>query len=113
LLQPCSIRHHPENKNIGVGIVDGDPVLCAKLLKEFGKDNNNFSINAGYLEGRVLGKDKINELADLPSREQLLGMVVSTMNAPIAGFVGVLGGVLRKFCYAINAIKDKKETESS
>ena len=53
----------------------------------------------------------MKELASLPSREALLTMVVTVMQMPISGFVNVLGGVVRKFVYAINAIKDKKEKE--
>jgi len=99
-----------ENKNIGLIIVEDDPVAVAKLLKEFSKENKGFEVSSGYLEGRVLSQEKIKELADLPGREQLLAMVVGTLNAPISGFVGVLAAVLRSFCCVLNAYKDKKET---
>jgi len=99
-----------EKKNIGIMVVDKDPVVTAKLLMEFSKKNTGFAVSMGCLEGRVLSKEKIKELSNLPSREQLLAMVVRTMNAPISGFVGVLASVLRSICYVLNAYKDKKES---
>ena len=100
-----------ENSIIGVGVIEEDPVGIAKLLAEFAKEKKGFNISKGYLEGRVLESDRIQELADMPSREQLLAMVVGTMNAPISGFVGTLSAVLRSVMYALNAIKEKKESD--
>lgn len=102
-----------ETKNIGVTIMGNDPVVCAKLLKDFGKENVNFAVKAGYLEGRVLDKNKIKELADLPGRQELLTKLVCTINAPVSGFVFILSGLLKNFCYALNAIKDKKGNSST
>ncbi len=99
-----------ERQNIGVGVIKEDPVKIAKLMMEFSKKNKNFKIANGYLEGNVITAEKVKELAQLPGREQLLAMVLSMMNAPITGFVGVLSSIVRSLCYALNAIKEKKET---
>lgn len=98
-----------EKKTHGIGVIEEDPVIVAKLMAEFSKKNKGFSVANGYLEGRVLSAEKIKELADLPSREQLLAMVVGMMNGPISGFVGVLSSLLRSVLYALNAVKEKKE----
>ena len=50
-------------------------------------------------------------MASLPSREVLLAMVAGMVQAPISGFVDVLSGLIRKFVYALGAIKDEKEKE--
>jgi len=47
-------------------------------------------------------------LAQLPGKEQLLGMLLGTLNAPITNFVNVLEGNIKNFVYALSAIKDKK-----
>ena len=52
--------------------------------------------------------DKIKEIASLPSKEALLARVVGGIKAPITGFVMVLGGVIRKFVYVMDAVKNKK-----
>lgn len=98
-----------ENKIFGVGVIKEDPVRISKLMAEFAKENKGFNISKGYLEGRVLDEARIKELAELPSREQLIATVVGMINAPIANFVGVLSGVLRSLVYALNAVKEKKE----
>jgi len=100
-----------EKKILGVGVIEEDPVLVAKLMMEFSRQNKGFKVADGYLEGRQLTAEKIKELSELPGREQLLAMVVGTLNAPIANFVGVLASVLRSILYALNAVKEKKEEE--
>ncbi|NQV89807.1 50S ribosomal protein L10 [Candidatus Uhrbacteria bacterium] len=85
-----------------------DEVAAAKLMAEFSKGRDTISIVGGILEGQFVSKEAIQQLATLPSREQLLGQLVGTLNAPISGFVNVLAGNLRKFVYVLSAIKEAK-----
>jgi len=101
-----------EQKILGIGVIKKDPVLVAKLLAEFSKGNEGFNVLKGYLESRVLTKDEIKRLAELPGREQLLAMVVRTMNAPITSFAGVLASIVRSVLYTLKAVTEKKEKES-
>lgn len=100
-----------EKKILGIGVIKDDPVQVVKILKDFSKQNKGFNISMGYVEGRVITADRVSDLADLPSREQLLSMLLGTMNAPARGFVTVLSGVMRSLLYALNAVKDKKESK--
>jgi len=88
-----------------------DIVTAAKALKEFLKENENATVKAGLLEGGFVTPEKIDELASLPSREELLAKLFATMKAPITNFVRVLNGVPQKAVMVLNAIKDKKENE--
>ncbi|MBL7073271.1 MAG: 50S ribosomal protein L10 [Candidatus Omnitrophica bacterium] len=99
-----------EQKIMGVGVIEKDPVLVAKLLAEFSKANKGFNISKGYLDGRVLTKDEIKHLAELPGREQLLAMVLSMMNAPITGFACVLSQIVKSVLYALKAVSEKKQS---
>lgn len=101
-----------EKQILGVGIIEDDPVLVAKLMMDFSKANEGFNVSTGYLEGRVLAPEKIKELSELPGREQLLAMIACMMNGPITNFVGVLSSLLKSIMYALNAIKEKKESSS-
>ncbi len=101
-----------DEKSIGVALFGDNPVAIAKLMADFAKKNKSFIMSAGCLEGRVFGAEKMKELADMPSRQQLLAMVVGTLNAPITGFVGVMASMVRSICQVVNAIKEKKENES-
>ncbi|MBU0682830.1 MAG: 50S ribosomal protein L10 [Candidatus Omnitrophota bacterium] len=97
----------------GVGVIKKDPVNVAKIMVEFSKENSGFKISNGYLEGRMLEAVKIKELSELPSREQLIAMVLGTMNAPITNFVGVLAAVIKSLLYALKAVKEKKQEQST
>lgn len=85
-----------------------DEVAAAKLMAEFAKKRETISIVGGILEGQFVSTEAIQQLATLPSRDQLLGQLVGTLNAPISGFVNVLAGNLRKFVYVLDAIKEAK-----
>lgn len=90
-----------------------DEVAPARELKKFIKDvmaDKPFpSFKAGLVAGEVMDVDKLKQLAELPSKEDLLSMVLQGFNAPISGLVGVLQGVLRKFVYAVDAVAKEKK----
>ena len=81
---------------------------AAKILKTFIKETEKAEFKEGFLEGRHLGSEEVKALADLPSKEELIAQVVGTMNAPIAGFVRVLGGNISGLLNVINSYKDQK-----
>lgn len=99
-----------ENKTVGLSVITDDPVKIAKVMVDFAKTNKGLQVTNGYLEGQMLTPEKIKELSQLPGREQLIAMVMCAMNGPLTGFVGVLSGVMRSLCYALNALKEKKES---
>ncbi|MFA5902297.1 MAG: 50S ribosomal protein L10 [Desulfobacula sp.] len=86
-----------------------DPVAPAKILINFAKDNEKLEIKAGALAGKLLNPEEIKQLAKLPSKQELLGKLVYTLNAVPTSFVNVLSGVPRAFVNVLNAIKDQKE----
>jgi len=93
---------------VGVSLSGDDVIATTKVLVNFSKTHEKFQIKGAYIDGKLLGADRIKEIAGLPSKEVLLAMVVGGIKAPITGFVMVLGGVLRKFVYVIDAVKNKK-----
>lgn len=90
-----------------------DPVAPAKIISEFAKKSKILEIKGGILEGKVLDPEGVRSLADLPSREVLLSMVLRGMQAPIAGMVNVLQGNIRNFVYALEAVRKQKEEASA
>ncbi len=81
---------------------------AAKILKKFAKDSEKVEFKGGYLEGKLISKDDVISLAELPSREVMLGQVLATMNAPVTGFVRVLAGNVRSIITLIDAYKNSK-----
>lgn len=92
-----------------IALVNDDPVAPAKALVEFAKQYNVFELKAGMLNGKLLSVADIKDLADLPSREQLIAKMLGSMNAPVSNFVGVLAAIPRSLVQVLAAIKDQKE----
>jgi len=86
-----------------------DPVEPTKALIDFAKKNPELEIKVGVLDGKLLDKSDITSLAELPSREVLLGKLVSVMAAVPTSLVTVLSGVPRNFVQVLNAYCDKKQ----
>lgn len=86
-----------------------DPVAPAKVLTEFAKTNNKLEIKAGAMAGKRMDLDEIKALSALPSREVLLGQVLSVMNGVPTSFVRVLSGNISNFMNVLQAIKEQKE----
>ena len=87
-----------------------DPVAPTKALIDFARKNPELEIKVGIIDGKMLSKADIEALAELPSREVLLGKLVSVMAAVPTSFVSVLSGVQRSFVQVLGAYCDKKNT---
>ena len=89
--------------------ISTDPVAVAKLLSEFAKDNAQLKIKAAAMAGKLMTLDQVKALATLPGREQLLAMLLGTMQAPIATFVRTLNEVPARFVRTLAAARDAKQ----
>ena len=86
-----------------------DPIAPAKVLSQFAKENNKLEIKAGVMNGQVLDANAIKALAKLPSREVLLGQLLSALNAVPTSFVRTIAEIPRGFVSVLAAIRDQKE----
>lgn len=93
---------------IAIAISSGDEVAAAKIIAKAAKANENLKIVGGILGVKELSAAEVNALAKLPSKEELLGKLVGTLNAPVSGFVNVLAGNLRGLVTVLKAIGDTK-----
>ena len=85
-----------------------DPVAPAKILTEFAKTHNALEIKVGAMNGRVLDVGAIKALAALPSREVLLGYLLSVINGVPVSFVRALNNIPERMVNVLQAIKEKK-----
>ena len=76
----------------------------ASFIKEVMADKAFPSFKVGFVDGKLYSKEELEQMAKLPSKEQLMAMVLSGFNAPITGFVYTLKAVVNKFVYAVDAI---------
>ena len=89
-------------------ITGTDDVAAAKALKEFSADDNRPVVKCGMLQQTFVSADEVNRLANLPSREILLGMFVSTVAQPLMGLPRVLNQKLLSLLYVLKAAEEKK-----
>jgi len=86
----------------------GDEVTPAKDTYNFASENESLKILGGFFQDEFISKEKVIELAQIPTEEQLLGQLVGTISAPISNFANVLQGNIKGLICALNAIKDNK-----
>jgi large subunit ribosomal protein L10 len=79
-----------------------DVVAPAKILNDFAKKNEALEIKAGVIEGNITSVEEVKALAELPSREGLLSMLLSVLQAPI-----------RNLALAAKAVADQKEEQGA
>jgi large subunit ribosomal protein L10 len=79
-----------------------DVIAPAKILNEFAKKHEALEIKAGVIEGTVATVEEVKALAELPSREGLLSMLLSVLQAPI-----------RNLALATKAVADQKEEQGA
>lgn len=82
-----------------------DQVSPSRIVHQFAKENKTLSILGGYLEGQFIDNTKVEELAQLPSKEVLLARLVGTMSAPISNFANVLNANLTGLVQVLSQIK--------
>ena len=79
-----------------------DVVAPAKIINEFAKKNEALEIKAGIIEGTLASEADVKALAELPSREGLLSMLLSVLQAPV-----------RNFALATKAVAEQKEEQGA
>lgn len=78
-----------------------DVIAPAKIINEFAEKHEALEIKAGVIEGSFVSVEDVKSIASLPSRDGLLSMLLSVLQAPV-----------RNFAYAVKAIGEEKEQEN-
>ena len=94
--------------SLGAAFSYQDPVSPAKIIFKFSKDHKNLKVVGGIMEGKLLTVQEVETLSKIPSKEELLAMLVGSLKGPISGFVNVLQGNIRNLIGILNAIKSNK-----
>ena len=79
-----------------------DPVVPAKVIKDFAKEHENLSLKTGIIEGEYFGAEKMLKIAEIPSKDELIVRFLSSIKSPVNNFV-----------YLLNNIKNEMETEEA
>ncbi len=85
-----------------------DPVASAKVLADFAKEHEKPAIKAGLVEGKAVSPAEVKQLAALPSKPELLSQLAGSLQGPLAGFVGMLNGLMWNMLGALEALHTKR-----
>jgi large subunit ribosomal protein L10 len=85
-----------------------DPVAPAKIMKKFREKNDKLRIKVCVMEARVYEGAQIDEIAKLPSRNEIIAGILGSIEAPVSGVVGAVNAVIRDLVSVIDAIEKKK-----
>ncbi|MEJ2888290.1 50S ribosomal protein L10 [Actinomycetospora aeridis] len=96
-----------------IAFVSGEPVDAAKALRDFQKDNKALVVKGGYMEGRALSATEVTQLADLESREVLLGKLAGAMKGNLAKAAGLFNAPASQIARLAAALQDKRAAEGS
>ena len=89
-----------------------DPVGLAKAVTDFAKDVPAIELKGGILEGRPVAAAEVKEIAQMPSREELLTKLVFLLQSPISSFVKTLAALPRQFVVVLEQVRQQKESSN-
>jgi large subunit ribosomal protein L10 len=91
-----------------ITFVSGDAAAVAKSLRDYARTNPLLVIKGGVLGDKVIGPRETAALADLPSREVLLGRLAGLMAAPLQQLASLMQALPRNLAYGLVALRDQR-----
>ena len=91
-----------------IAISYDEPVLAAKVLKDFLKDHDLPSIKGVLFEGSYLPASEFEKIANLPSKEESLTKIVVMLKSPVQNIVNLLNSPMVKLVNVLNGLKEAK-----
>jgi len=94
----------------GLVMSETDPVAPAKVVKEFASDHDDKPvIKVGVVDRQAVEAEAIARMADLPSREILLGGIAGGLIAAVGGIAGALEAIIRDIAHMIEEVAKSRE----
>lgn len=92
-----------------VAYTSGDPVVLAKALSTWVKDNAEFTFKLAIVDGKVLTVAQIGELATMPGKEEIYAKLLFLINSPAQRLVTVMNAVGRDLAVVVSQGVEKKK----
>ena len=96
-----------------IAFIDGDPVVVAKGLRDFARNNPQLVVKGGVLDGKPLTPEEVRKLADLESREVLLAKAAGAMKGVLAQAVSLFAAPLSQAARLVAALEKAAEENPS
>jgi large subunit ribosomal protein L10 len=87
-----------------------DPGAAGRLVREFAKGNQKLVAKLVAIGGQIYPATHVEKLADLPTRDQALSMLMGVMQAPITKFVRTMAEPAAMVARAVAAVRDQKQS---
>ena len=91
-----------------VAYAEEDPVALAKALTEFRKGSPVIEFKGGVLDGQPVDAAELENIANLPSREELIAKLLFLLQSPVTNFVRTLSAIPRGFVVVLDQIAQNK-----
>jgi len=93
---------------IGMAFVNDDLSAPARVIKKYHDASQKLALKGCYLEDQYFAGDKLNELAALPTKAEVIAGILGSINAPASGIVGTINAVIRELVSVVDEIAKKK-----
>ena len=92
-----------------LGFSESDPGAAARLFRDFAKENDDLKIALAAVGGQAIPASEIGRLANLPTRDQAISMLMSVMQAPVTKLARTLNEVPGKLVRTVEAVRQAKD----
>lgn len=86
-----------------------EPSAAARVFRDFAKENENLKVTALSIGGELLGKEQLQAVAKLPTKDEAIAMLMSVMIAPVTKLARTLKEVPGKLVRTVAAVRDQKQ----
>jgi large subunit ribosomal protein L10 len=93
----------------GVAFAYTDPVAPARIIKKFIEKHKKLSLKVCMIEREMYDGSKLEEVARIPSRPEMIAAILGSIQAPIAGIPGAINAVMRDLVSVIDEVGKKKQ----
>jgi len=94
--------------NTGIVFSGDDPVAPARILKKVSEKSDKPKFKVAVVDNMFFGEGKLNELASLLSKEEIISGILASLNSPVSGIVGAINAVIRDLASVIEEAAKKK-----
>lgn len=92
----------------GYAFASHNPVAPAKIIKKYFDAKQKLALKACYIENQFYNGSQLNQLANLPSKTEIIAGIMGSLNSPISGVVGAINAVMRDLVSVVDEISKKK-----
>ena len=92
----------------GFAFASTNPVAPAKIIKKYNDTSQKFPLKACYIETQYFDGSKLKELAELPTKEEVIASILGSLNSPASGIVGSIAAVIRDLVSVVDEVSKKK-----